>query len=129
MKRMSPWDVAGVAVRPLTVRERIALSDALANDRAAATAADAAACGYAKDEALREVRAARDAARLPSALVLDAFNVDGAMRVLNVACGPEGADLLAQRVSIDEISIAAVEALGVDVDAYRESSGKAQGQS
>ena len=51
MIRLAPWDVAGVTVRPLTVRERITLSEELADHKARKAADDALAVGFTKQEA------------------------------------------------------------------------------
>ena len=127
MIRLSPWDVAGVTVRPLTVRERITLSEELADHKARKAADDALAVGFTKQEALRQVTAAREDARAASVLVVDCFTPAGAIRVLSVACG---ADALSRALSLDELSMTAVATLGIDIEAHREriDQGKAEGQ-
>jgi len=130
MIRIAPWDVSGVQVRPLTVRERIALSDELADERARKAVDDALAVGMTKTEALKHVASVRDENRAASVIVIDAFTPSGAMRVLSKACGVEQAERLASLVSLDELSMTAAAALGIDIEAHaeRSSSGKAQGR-
>lgn len=130
MIRLAPWDVAGVSVRPLTVRERITLSEELADHKARKAADDALAVGFTKQEALRQVTAAREDARAASVLVVDCFTPAGAIRVLSVACGADGADALSRALSLDELSMTAVATLGIDIEAHREriDQGKAEGQ-
>lgn len=120
MIRISPWEVAGVTVRPLTVRERIALSEELADHKARKAADDAIAVGFTKQEAIRQVMAAREEARTASVLVVECFTPAGAMRVLTVSCGVDGADALSRALSLDELSMTAVATLGIDIDAHRE---------
>jgi len=120
MIRISPWEVAGVSVRPLTVRERIALSEELADHKARKAADDALAVGFTKQEAIRQVMAAREEARAASVLVVECFTPAGAMRVLTVSCGVDGADALSRALSLDELSMTAVATLGIDIDAHRE---------
>ena len=120
MIRISPWEVAGVSVRPLTVRERIALSEDLADHKARKAADDALAVGFTKQEAIRQVMAAREEARAASVLVVECFTPAGAMRVLTVSCGVDGADALSRALSLDELSMTAVATLGIDIDAHRE---------
>jgi hypothetical protein len=120
MIRLSPWEVAGVSVRPLTVRERIALSEELADQKARKAADDALAVGFTKQEAIRQVMAAREEARAASVLVVECFTPAGAMRVLTVSCGVDGADALSRALSLDELSMTAVATLGIDIDAHRE---------
>jgi hypothetical protein len=120
MIRLSPWEVAGVSVRPLTVRERIALSEELADHKARKAADDALAVGFTKQEAIRQVMAAREEARAASVLVVECFTPAGAMRVLTVSCGVDGADALSRALSLDELSMTAVATLGIDIDAHRE---------
>lgn len=129
MIRIAPWEVAGVAVRPLTVRERIVLSEELADQKARKAADDALAVGFTKQEAMKQVAAAREEARAASVLVVDCFTPAGAMRVLSVACGVDGADALSKAISLDELSMTAVAALGIDIEAHRErvDQGKAAG--
>ena len=120
MIRLSPWEVAGVSVRPLTVRERIALSEELADHKARKAADDALAVGFTKQEAIRQVMAAREEARAASVLVVECFTPAGAMRVLTVSCGVDGADALSRALSLDELSMTAVATLGIDIDAHRD---------
>lgn len=129
MIRIAPWEVAGVTVRPLTVRERIVLSEELADARGRKAGEDALAVGFTKAEALRQIAAAREEARAASVLVVDCFTPAGAMRVLTVSCGADGADALARALSLDELSMTAVATLGIDIEAHRErlEQGKAQG--
>lgn len=130
MIRIAPWEVSGVTVRPLTVRERIVLSEELADARARKAGEDALSVGFTKQEAMRQIAAAREEARAASVLVVDCFTPSGAMRVLSIACGVDGADALSRAVSLDELSMTACAAIGIDVEAHRErvEQGKAEGQ-
>lgn len=130
MIRTVPWTMFGVEVRPLTVRQRIQLSDELADRLARQAGEDALVVGMTKQEALRQIAAKREESRVASALVMDAFTPAGAMRILSVACGAANAEQLASLISIDELSMTAVATLGIDIEAHMEASdrGKAEGQ-
>jgi hypothetical protein len=130
MIRIAPWEVAGIEVRPLTVRERIVLSEELADDRARKAGEDAVSIGMTKAEALKHIAVVREESRAASTIVIDAFTPSGAMRVLSRACGAASAEQLAAAVSLDELSMVAAAALGIDIEAHAErvASGKAAGR-
>ena len=117
MIRLSAWvvtlsDGSTATVRPLTVRERIATTEAFAGQCAERASADARLAGMASAEVFREVTTARRNARTASALVMDCFTLDGAMRVLHAAS--VDAERIAAGVEPKELSWIALEALGVD---------------
>jgi hypothetical protein len=89
-------------------------------DHRRGAADDALAVGFTKQEAIRQVMAAREEARAASVLVVECFTPAGAMRVLTVSCGVDGADALSRALSLDELSMTAVATLGIDIDAHRE---------
>lgn len=128
MIRVAPWEVAGVTVRPLTVRERIGLSEALASRRAKDAAADAIACGMSRDEAMKAASKAREDARVSSAIVLEAFTPAGSMAVLDVAAGVDGASRLAASLDLAALSNLACECLGIDIEAAAETAARSQGK-
>jgi hypothetical protein len=66
----------------------------------------------ASADVFREVATARRNARTASALVMDCFTLDGAMRVLHAAS--VDAERIAAGVEPKELSWIALEALGVD---------------
>lgn len=120
MIKLSAWthDVDGrlFSLRPLTVRERIALGEALADAMAADAARDARAAGMTPKEAVAEARIARDEARRASALVMSCFSLSGALRVLDRACDESG-----ELVALVEPQVAtalALAALGIDIEEH-----------
>ena len=130
MIRVAPWVVnAGdrsFTLRPLTVRERIALSEQLTEDKAAEILRDAKAVGMPHREAMQVAQDAREAARRASSLVLHCFNLSGAAMVLAACCDDAEAFLAA--VEISDASMHAIAALGVDVDRYKEAAAAANPQ-
>jgi len=117
MIRLSAWvvtlsDGTTATMRPLTVRERIGITEAFSSQCAERASADAKLAGMASAEVFREVAAARRNARTASALVMDCFTLDGSMRVLHVAS--DDAERIAAGVEPKELSWIALEALGVD---------------
>jgi hypothetical protein len=120
MIRLSSWthEVDGrvFSLRPLTVRERIALGEALADSMAGDAARDARAAGMTPREAVAEARTARDEARKSSALVMSCFSLAGAMRVLDRAC--EDAGELIAAVEPQVSTTLALAALGIDIEEH-----------
>jgi hypothetical protein len=127
MIRVAPWVVnAGdrsFTLRPLTVRERIALSEQLAEEKASEVLRDAKAIAMPSKEAMRAAQDAREEARRSSSLVMHCFNLSGAAMVLAACCDDAEAFLAA--VEISDASMHAIAALGVDVDRYREAAAAA----
>lgn len=117
MIRLSAWavtlsDGSTATARPLTVRERIGITEAFASQCAERASADARLAGMDSADVFREVATARRNARTASALVMDCFTLDGAMRVLHAAS--VDAERIAAGVEPKELSWIALEALGVD---------------
>jgi hypothetical protein len=127
MIRVAPWVVnAGdrsFTLRPLTVRERIALSEQLAEEKASEVLRDAKAIEMSHKDAMRAAQEAREEARRSSSLVMHCFNLSGAAMVLAACCDDAEAFLAA--VEISDASMHAIAALGVDVDRYREAAAAA----
>lgn len=127
MIRVAPWVVnAGgrdFALRPLTVRERISLSEQLADEKASEVLRDAKAIEMPHKDAMRAAQDAREEARRSSSLVMHCFNLSGAAMVLAACCDDAEAFLAA--IEISEASMHAIAALGVDVDRYREAAAAA----
>lgn len=120
MIRLAPWvhEVGGrsFTLRPLTVRERIAISETMADQAGRDVATDARAAGMAPAEALAAARKARDEARLASAVVMSCFTAAGALRVLDRAC-EDASDLMAS-VEPQEATSLALAALGIDLEEH-----------
>lgn len=72
-----------VTARPLTIRQRIALTEALSEERARIARRNAEIAG--EPNALAAVEKARRDALVASALVLDCYSLSGAMRVIEAA--------------------------------------------
>ena len=127
MIRVAPWVVnAGdrsFTLRPLTVRERIALSEQLAEEKASEVLRDAKAIEMSHKDAMRAAQEAREEARRSSSLVMHCFNLSGAAMVLAACCDDAEAFLAA--VEISDASMHAIAALGVDVDRYWEAAAAA----
>ena len=127
MIRVAPWVVnAGdrsFTLRPLTVRERIALSEQLAEEKASEVLRDAKAIEMSHKDAMRAAQEAREEARRSSSLVMHCFNLSGAAMVLAACCDDAEAFLAA--VEISDASMHAIAALGVDVDRYKEAAAAA----
>lgn len=88
--RIQPWDVAlrdgrSITVRPLTVRQRITLTNEMADERAKEAERDAKTAGMLKDDVLASIREARKNALVSSTLALDCYTLRGAMRVVCAA--------------------------------------------
>jgi len=125
--RVAPWDVdiggRKFSIRPLTVRERIALSEQLTEEKAAEAIRDARALGIPHAQALKAAQDSREESRRASSLVLHCFNLSGAAMVLAVAC--RDAEAFLESVDLAEASMHAIAALGVDVEKYREAAASA----
>ncbi len=88
--RIQPWDVAlrdgrSITVRPLTVRQRIALTNEMADERAKEAERDGRAVALSEKALLECVREARKNALVSSTLALDCYTLRGAMRVVCAA--------------------------------------------
>lgn len=121
MIRVTDWIVtaggASFSLAPLTVRQRLALSEDLASERARTAAADAALVGMGKAEAAEFVAEARRKALNVASLFLDCYTTQGQIRVLSVAIGSVDRALeFVGKATVREASRAALEALGIDTD-------------
>ncbi|NDF13237.1 MAG: hypothetical protein EB060_10555 [Proteobacteria bacterium] len=120
MIRVSPWSVEEggrrFKLRPLTVRERIALGEDLAEMKAAEAVRDARAFGASPSFAIEAASQAREEARKSSALILACFGLSGAAMVLAKAC--DDAEELMAAVDPTVASTHAIACLGVDVEKY-----------
>lgn len=129
MIRVSPWKVEAGGrewtVEPLTVRQRIALVEAIADERARKAIEDAKSAGLAGQAAVDAARSARDSARIASFIVGQCFTLDGAHRILRIAAGDEGADAIATHLEPIATSQIALETIGIDVEARGRAEGKA----
>jgi len=120
MIRIAPWavdllDGSKATLRPLTVRERIAVADDYSETEARRAAADAKALGMPFSEALKHISESRRKARVASALIMDCFTHDGAMRVLRA--GSDDAERIASMIEPKDLSYLALECLGIDTEA------------
>lgn len=121
--KVAPWmitlnDGTVAQLRPVTVRERIALAEAFAEKEVARAAGDGKASGLKPDEIARHVSDVRRKSRVASALIMDCFTFDGAMRVLECVA-PESAERIASRIEPKDLPWLALEALGVDTEAAK----------
>jgi hypothetical protein len=121
MIRVTDWTVTAggstFSLAPLTVRQRLALSDDLSAERARSAAADAALVGMAKADAAEFVAEARRKGLNVAALFLDCYTTQGQIRVLSVAIGSVDRALeFVGKATAREASRAALEALGIDTD-------------
>jgi len=112
-----PWnetlpDGRVVAIRPLTVRQRIALTNELADIRASEARKAAEIAGL--PVSLQAVEKARRDALVASALVLDCYTLAGSLRVLCAAS--EFGELIADSVDAKRATEIALRALGFGGD-------------
>lgn len=112
-----PWnetlpDGRVVAIRPLTVRQRIALTNELADIRASEARKSAEIAGL--PVSLQAVEKARRDALVASALVLDCYTLAGSLRVLCAAS--EFGELIADSVDAKRATEIALRALGFGGD-------------
>lgn len=117
--RIQPWDISTrdgrkITVRPLTVRQRIALTNELASDRATEAQADASLSGLDAKATLEHVQKARREALIASALILDCYTLRGAMRV--VAASTELSEPLSSTLEPKELTELALSLLGFGED-------------
>lgn len=124
MIRLVSWEVeAGgrsFKFNPIRVRDRIRLSDQLAEERAREAAKNAALVGMNLAQSAEHVGSERRKALGAHQLLLDCYSVKGALRVLAESCGGEEAIEFAGMVEPDVLTNVALSALGVDVDARSE---------
>lgn len=121
MIRITEWTVSAggldLRVKPLTVRQRLALSEEIATERARAAAEDAKLAGMSKSDAAEHIGEARRKALNTSALYLDAYSLHGALRILTVAMGSvDAAIAYTEKATPRETSRTCLEALGIDTD-------------
>ena len=114
MIRTQPWVHEGHHIRPLTVRERIGLSQSMSDVAAGRAATDAKALGMGHAVALEAIARAREEAETASALVGRAFSLEGAMAILELAA--RDADSLAQSVEPKTLTALALAAIGIDLE-------------
>lgn len=102
---------------PLTVRQRMMLSEDLSSERARVAAQDAALAGLSKSEAAEFIGDARRKGLAASALYLDAYTQHGAIRILTLVLGSVDAALdFAGKATPREATRVCLEALGIDTD-------------
>jgi hypothetical protein len=114
MIRTQPWVHDGFTIRPLKVRERIALSERLSDRSAKRAATDAKSIGLANSAALETIAKAREEAETAAALVGWAFSLEGALEILSIAT--EDADSLAESVEPKTLTALALAAIGIDLE-------------
>lgn len=105
-----------VTARPLTVRQRIALTAELADERARIARRNAEIAG--EPNALAAVEKARRDALVASALILDCYTLAGAMRVIEA--GSEFADLIGDTLEPKALTELALRLLGFGREDERE---------
>lgn len=131
MIRMSEWTVEarGTAFRcrPITVRERLAITEDLSSERARIAAEDAQLAGMAKGEAAAHIGEARRKAASAGTLYVDCYSIQGAIRVLAIAMGSvDNALAYADKATPREMARTCLEALGIDTEELdKEDSGNA----
>lgn len=128
MIRVAPWKVEAGGrewtVEPLTVRQRIALVEAIADERAKKAIEDARSAGLSGSRLVEVAASAREAVRPSSFLVGQCFTIDGAHRILRIAAGDEGADAILTHKEPAEVAPIALEAIGIDVSQRGRAEGK-----
>lgn len=121
MIRIVEWTVTvggkDYRVKPLTVRQRMTLSEEVSTDRAKAAAEDSRLAGMSKIDAAEHIGEARRKGMNASALYLDSYSLHGAIRILTMAMGSvDHAIDLSEKSSPRELSRLCLEALGIDTD-------------
>ena len=124
MLRTQAWKVeAGgrsFEFRPLRVRERMRLSEELAEERAKSAAADAKLVGMSVSQSAEHVASERRKAMGSQQILLDCYTIRGALRVLAESAGGEAAIAFADLVEPSMLTQVALESLGIDVEARGE---------
>ena len=122
MIRRAEWTVNlgsnGFRLRPLTVRERLMLSEDLSNERAEVAATDGRAAGLPPVDLAEYIGEARRKAAAISSLYLDCYSVQGQVRVLTVVLGDDvdSACKFVESCSPRDATRACLEALGIDTE-------------
>jgi hypothetical protein len=121
MIRMSEWTVEArgerFKVRPITVRERLAITEDLAFERVRQAAEDAKLAEMPKSDAAAHIAEARRKAMSAGALYMDCYSIHGAIRVLSVAMSSVDSALsYADKVAPRELARTCLEALGIDTE-------------
>lgn len=121
MIRMSEWTVSACGkdyrAKPLTVRQRLALSEDLSSERARVAAEDARLAGMDKAQTAEYIGEARRKGAMTSALFLDAYSLQGAIRILTVVLGGVDTALeFSEKANVREMTRVCLEALGIDTD-------------
>lgn len=128
MIRIASWKVEAGGrewtVEPLTVRQRIALVEAIADERAKKAIEDARSAGLSGSRLVEVAASAREAVRPSSFLVGQCFTLDGAHRILRIAAGDDGADAILTHKEPAEVAPIALEAIGIDVSQRGRAEGK-----
>lgn len=122
--KLSPWvetlaDGTAITIRPLTIRERIAVTDEMADEWARSAAKDAKAAQLLPAQIADAMADARKRASVSSALILDCYTLRGALRVLDRA----SSDGVALASSLEAIPLTelALQAIGFETRRERES--------
>jgi 3-oxoacyl-[acyl-carrier-protein] synthase III len=119
-KRVELDDGRVFDVKPITVRQRLALQNRYVERERKRAADDAKAAGMSGSAAAEYITEARRKADNLGALVLWSFSVDGILEVLLESVGAEKAEEMVREIEIKEASLIALAALGVDLDRYTE---------
>lgn len=105
-----------IRIRPLTVRERMALGNALVERERRKAVELAKDLGVAPKDALEVVRKAVSEAERISSLVLSCFTMEGAVAVLRIACQTvEDADEIASNMEPGDLGVLAARCLNVPI--------------
>lgn len=112
-----PWNVVlsdgrSVTIRPLTVRQRIALTAEFAEESALLAKRNAEIAGEAN--VMKVVEKARKDAMVASALILDCYTLRGAMRI--VCAASEFGELICDDLEPKQLTELALRCLGFGSD-------------
>lgn len=117
-RRVELDDGRAFDVKPITVRQRLALQNRYVERERKRAADDAKSAGLNGPAAAEYITEARRKADNLGALVLWAFSVDGILEILLESMGAEKAEEFVREVELKEASLVALAALGVDLDRY-----------
>ena len=121
MIRVNSWSVEIDGKRhvlePLTVRQKIALIDALADSLARKAIADGKEAGLVALDRVKVASAVRETCRAASWLVGQCFTIEGAHAILRIAGGDAAADAIVSGMEPNDYALVALEAIGIDVEA------------
>lgn len=108
-------DGRDITLKPLTVRQRLALSNLLIKQERDKAIESARQMGLKPSEMAESVAAAvREADRM-SSVVMSCWTLKGALAVLALASDAETADLIGERLEPSQLGVLAARCLNVDV--------------